>query len=104
MHYTISTINKKVNSLSSFNQFLILQDHCSEQSVYPNRDKIKVANSSESEVEVFSEKEAEQILFYLGDSKKVFASDLYKETKNIILVQKALGHSQIQITIFLRKL
>ncbi len=69
--YTISTINKKVNSLNSFNQFLIHQGHCSEQSVYPNRDKIKVANGSETEIEVFSEKEAEQILFYLEDRKKV---------------------------------
>ncbi len=52
MHYTISTINKKINSLSSFNQFLVEQGLCQELVVYPNRDKIKVANGSEAEVEV----------------------------------------------------
>ena len=59
-NYTVNTINKKVNSLHSFNQFLIIKGLCSEKVVYPNKDKIKVAKGSESEVEVFSEEEVER--------------------------------------------
>lgn len=68
VHYTI---NKKVDSLDSFNQFLIHQGLCEEQVFYPNKDKFKMANVSESEVEFFSGKEVEQILFYLEDRKNV---------------------------------
>jgi len=54
-NYRINTINKKINSLHSFNHFLIAAGYCQEMVVHPKRDKIKVANGSEAEVVVFSE-------------------------------------------------
>lgn len=38
-NYTISTINKKINSLHSFNQYLILTGKCKERAVATNKDK-----------------------------------------------------------------
>ena len=61
-NYRINTINKKVNSLHSFNHFLIAAGYCQEMVVHPKRDKIKVANGSEAEVVVFSEDEVERTL------------------------------------------
>ncbi len=63
--YQINTINKKINSLNSFNHFLIYKKLCHEKAVYPNKDKIKIARGSEGEVDVFSPEEIEKILFYL---------------------------------------
>ena len=74
-NYTINTINKKINSLHSFNLFLISKKLCSEKAVYPNKDKIKVAAGSEGEVEVFSDEEIERILFYLENREKVSDRD-----------------------------
>lgn len=58
--YTINTINKKINSLNSFNDFLISKKLCTGKVVYPRKDKIRIAKGSESEVEVFSDEEVEQ--------------------------------------------
>ena len=40
--YSINTINKKINSLHSFNFFLVSKNLCTEKVVYPNKDKIKI--------------------------------------------------------------
>ena len=66
--YSINTINKKINSLHSFNFFLVSKNLCTEKVVYPNKDKIKIARGSEKEIDVFSDEEVERILFYLEDS------------------------------------
>lgn len=63
--YEINTINKKINSLHSFNQFLVDKDYIKEQIVDRRKDKVKVAVGSEHEVEVFTEEEIERILFYI---------------------------------------
>ena len=73
--YTINTINKKINSLNSFNHFLVSKGSCHEKAVYPNKDKIKIARGSEEEVEVFSDEEVEKILFYLENREKVSQRD-----------------------------
>ena len=59
-----ATINKAVNSLVSFNDFLIRKGYCHEMCIDPKKDKIKIAGGSEKEVEVFSGQEEEKILFY----------------------------------------
>lgn len=63
--YEVNTINKKINSLQSFNQFLIDKNYITEQVVDLKKDKVKVAVGSEGEVEVFTDTEIEKFLFYI---------------------------------------
>lgn len=67
--YAIDTINKKVNSLSSFNHFLIREKYTQDLAVYSKKDKIKVAKGSEAEVEIYTDQEVERILFHLENKK-----------------------------------
>ena len=67
--YAIDTINKKINSLSSFNHFLIREEYTKDLVVHPNKDKIKVARGSEGEVDIFSDEEVEKILFYMENKE-----------------------------------
>ncbi|MCX7951241.1 MAG: integrase, partial [Clostridiales bacterium] len=67
-NYTINTMNKKLNSLNSFNQFLILNGLCHERAVAPSKDKIKIAKGSEGEVEIYSDEEIDKMLFYINDN------------------------------------
>lgn len=69
--YAIDTINKKINSLASFNDYLIRKEYTSIQVVFPNKDKIKIARGSEGQVEVFTDEEIERLLFYLENKDKV---------------------------------
>ena len=76
-----NTINKKVNSLSSLNEYLIVSGQTKDKVVHPNKDKIKIASGSEKQVAVLSEQEVEKLLFWLeGDS------DVSQRDKAIILV------------------
>lgn len=67
--YAVDTVNKKINSLACFNQFLVREKYTQDLVVF-SKDKIKVAKGSEGEVEIFSDEEIERILFYL-ESKEV---------------------------------
>ncbi|ELK39872.1 integrase [Brevibacillus agri BAB-2500] len=69
--YAVATINKKINSLQAFNLFLIDRKLATEQVVTLRKDRIKVAAGSEGEVEVFSEQEVNQLLFFVQDRTKV---------------------------------
>ena len=68
-NYSVNTINKKINSIHSFNHFLINNRYTNELVVFPHKDKVKVAQGSEKEVEVFEEDEIEKILFYIQGGK-----------------------------------
>lgn len=74
-HYSMNTINKKLNSLHSFNLFLLDQQLCNEKVVHPRKDKIKIAKGSEKEIGVFTNAEIEKILFYLEDKNRVTSRD-----------------------------
>ena len=63
--YEINTINKKLNSLQSFNQFLMDRGYLTEQVVDLKKDKVKLAAGSEKEVEVFTDDEVEKLLFFI---------------------------------------
>lgn len=91
-NYTINTINKKINSLNSFNEFLINKGLCNEKAVYPRKDKIKIAKGSEGKVEVFSDEEIEKILFYLENKDKVKERD---RTIILILLYTGLRVSEL---------
>lgn len=72
--YEINTINKKINSLQCFNQFLIDRGYLKEQVVDLKKDKVKVAAGSERDVEVFTDTEIEKLLFYI-QSEEVLSRD-----------------------------
>lgn len=74
-NYNIHTVNKKVNSLHSFNHFLIFKGLCTEQAVFPRKDKVKIAYGSEHEVDTLSDKEFESLLVYMEDRSTVSQRD-----------------------------
>ncbi len=65
--FEIATINKKINSLQSFNHYLITTQNMDRLVVNLRRDKIKVAAGSEKEVAVLTDAEVEKILFHIQD-------------------------------------
>ncbi|MCM3561798.1 tyrosine-type recombinase/integrase [Brevibacillus borstelensis] len=69
--YAVATINKKINSLQAYNLYLIEKGILTEQVVTLQRDRIKVATGSEGEVDVFTEQEVNQLLFFVQDRSKV---------------------------------
>jgi putative DNA primase/helicase len=73
--YETATINKKINSIQSFNSFLMKNNYTSEFVVDLRKDRMKVAFGSEKQVEVFSEKQVERMLFYMQNEDKVSRRD-----------------------------
>jgi len=69
--YELSTINKKVNSIQSFNKYLMDNDYTKEVVVDIAKDRVKLAYGSERQVEVLEEKQVERILFYIQNDEKV---------------------------------
>lgn len=69
--FAIATINKKINSLKVYNDFLQVKGFVSESFIQIKRDRVKVAEGSEHVVTALSDKEVEQLLFYLEDQSKV---------------------------------
>lgn len=70
-NYEPTTINKKLNSLQSFNDFLIHEDIMTGKVVELGRDRIKIAKGSEKPVEVYSEETVETLLFHLEKTKYI---------------------------------
>ena len=70
-HFAISTINKKVNSLKVYNDFLQKKGFVNDSCIQLKRDKVHIAAGSEHEVTAITEKEVEKLLFYLEDDTKV---------------------------------
>jgi len=64
-NYEPTTINKKLNSLQSFNDFLIHENIMKEKVVELGRDRIKIAKGSEKPVEVYSDDLIESLLFHM---------------------------------------
>lgn len=96
--YRVNTINKKINSLVCFNQFLMGLGVMDGMVVNLKRDKIRIAYGSEQEVEVYTEKEVERLLFYIQDHRQVSVRDrliiyllLYTGIRVTELVSAKLG-------------
>ncbi len=70
-----ATVNKKINSLKSLNQFLLDAGFALQQAVDTAKDKLKVANGSEKEVEVLADDDVERLLFHVANRVKVSARD-----------------------------
>lgn len=69
--YAVSSINKKINSLKVYNDFLRTEGYLYESFIQLKRDRIKIAAGSENNVDALSEEQVEQLLFYVENGKKV---------------------------------
>ena len=72
--YEASTVNKKINSLQSFNRWLVDKGLTSETVIDLRKDRVKVASGSEKQVEVYTEQQLERLLFFV-QGEKVSARD-----------------------------
>lgn len=70
-NYAVSTINKKINSLKVYNDFLKIQGVVQDSYIHLKRDRIQIAAGSENEVRALSDDEVEKLLFYVEDVNKV---------------------------------
>jgi integrase/recombinase XerD len=67
----LPTINKKVNSIHSFNRYLV-DNGCTKDIVVDiTKDRVKLSYGSERQVEVLTDKQVERILFYIQNDEKV---------------------------------
>lgn len=73
--YEPATINKKVNSIGAFNNFLIGKGYMADNVVDLKKDKIKIAFGSGEQVEVYSDSQLERIQFYIQNQEKVSLRD-----------------------------
>jgi integrase/recombinase XerD len=73
--YETATINMKINSIQSFDSFLMKNNYTSECVVDLRKDRMKIAFGSEKQAEVFSEKQVERMLFYMQNEDKVSKRD-----------------------------
>lgn len=69
--FAVTTINKKVNSLKVYNDFLQKKGIVDENYIQLKKDQVKIASGSEHMVTALSEEEVERLLFYLEEQTKV---------------------------------
>ncbi|MFD1031855.1 tyrosine-type recombinase/integrase [Metaplanococcus flavidus] len=70
-NYAVSTINKKINSLKVYNDFLRTIGVVDETFIQLKRDRIKIAAGSEESVDALTEEQVEKLLFYIEDRTNV---------------------------------
>lgn len=70
-NFAVATINKKVNSLKVYNDFLRTTGVLSESIIVMKRDQIHIALGSEAAVTSLSEEQMEQLLFFVENRNKV---------------------------------
>lgn len=70
-NFAIATINKKINSLKVYNDFLQKKELIDEGYIQLKRDRVQIAVGSEHVVTALSEEEVERLLFFLENHKKV---------------------------------
>ncbi|MEC1375842.1 tyrosine-type recombinase/integrase [Heyndrickxia oleronia] len=69
--FSVATINKKINSLKVYNDFLQMKGLVEESYIQLKKDKVKIAAGSEKTVEALSDEQVDKLLFYLEDHIKV---------------------------------
>jgi integrase/recombinase XerD len=69
-NYEPTTINKKLNSLQSFNIYLIESGKMTDHVINLGRDRIKIAKGSEKQVETFTDDVVDALLFHLETKAK----------------------------------
>ena len=81
INYEVATINKKINSINALNRYLVTTGDMDEVVVENATDRVKIAYGSEKQVEVYSDKEVERLVFYIQNEEKVS-----KRNKVIVLL------------------
>lgn len=69
--FKVATINKKINSLKVYNDFLQIKGYVKDNYIQLKKDKVVIANGSEHTVTALTEEEVERFLFYLEDKQTV---------------------------------
>jgi integrase/recombinase XerD len=69
--FAVSTINKKINSLKVYNDFLQIKGFIDGNYIRLKKDRVQIAAGSEHTVTALSEEQIERLLFYLEDHTKV---------------------------------
>jgi integrase/recombinase XerD len=69
--FSYSTVNKKINSLKVYNDFLQKKGFVGESYIQLKRDRVQIANGSEHVVTALTDKEIETLLYYVEDQTKV---------------------------------
>jgi integrase/recombinase XerD len=72
----VVTVNKKINSLRSFNDYLIEKGINNERVIKPAKDRIKIAGGSNNNVDVYSNEELEKILSAVDEEKVTIRNKL----------------------------
>lgn len=70
-HFAIATINKKINSLKVYNDFLVLKGLVKESCIHLRKDQVKIAAGSEQIVEVLTEGQVDTLLHFLEHQTNV---------------------------------
>lgn len=70
-NFSVTTINKKINSLKVYNDMLQKKRLVEENYIQLKRDKVQIAAGSEHIVTALSDEEVERFLFYIEDHTKV---------------------------------
>lgn len=71
--FAVATINKKVNSLKVYNDFLQVKGVVTESFIQLRKDRVPIATGSERVVQAMTDEEVERVLFFVQDSKRVSA-------------------------------
>lgn len=69
--FAVATINKKVNSLKVYNDFLQVKGVVTDSFIQLRKDRVPVATGSERVVQAMTDEEVERVLFFVQDSAKV---------------------------------
>lgn len=69
--YKVSTINKKVNSLKVFNDYLQLEKFVEGNYIQLRKDRISIATGSEQVVEALTDVQVEKVLAFVEDDRHI---------------------------------
>lgn len=69
--FKVSTINKKVNSLKVYNDYLESKGLVDDNYIQLRKDRVPIALGSEQVVEALTDAEVERVLAYIEDERKV---------------------------------
>jgi len=89
--YEPVTVNKKLNSIQSFNDFLIEKERMSESVINLGRDRIKIAKGSEKPVEVYPPAVVNVLMFHLETNAKNLRDKVLVQ----LLLQSGIGVSEL---------
>lgn len=91
--FKISTINKKVNSLKVFNDFLQLKGIVDSNYIQLRKDRVPIATGSEQVVEALNDAEVERVLAFVRDETKVSVRNRLR--RNFMISMKQINLREV---------